>query len=378
MKLFKYLLIIIISLQLKAQNNLQIKGKVFDFDGKPLSYVHILAVGAKKGTLTNQEGEFSLKINNKNCGDLLQFSHVGFKTKKVRLDCKNDYLTINLEVESTLLDDVSVNALTAKQIVEKSIQQLKINYQIDTINYEVFLRNTQEHDKAPVLLQEYVFNIYSIEGTKNDFYIKKVRSKSFTKDGNRDERKNKTSTIPSTEAHLMLKYIPDFLERKKMKRFTYAFGEDIFYQGDTLYVVQVNPIKKNYIKAGEIWINSEDFGIAYVKNLSTDEFWDEKAILNRTRHSYYTKVDSWWILSHGYYTFTEKVQKTNSSIDHKFITVVTSIQDKSGLNENEKMNDSYWVKTKKFYQSFDDDFWEDYNYIPLEQRFKEALEKTNR
>ena len=285
-----YSFLIFFGLFSNAQDYSRISGRIVNINGEPISHAHIRINDTNRGTLSNEEGSFSLNVPKKYCSSSLQFTHVGYQTSIIPLTCKDLTIKVILEEERIALEDVSVTALTAKQIVEKSIACLNDNYLIDTINYETFYRFTQENSSMPILLQEYVLNLLSINGVKNDFYVKKIRSKSFTKDGKMREKKNKTSVIPVNEMYMMLKYIDDFLEPKKMKRFSYSFGDNILLNGDTLYSIKIKAIKKSYTISGELWIHPEDYGIVYLMDKSKDEFWSEKSIHDRTSHAYYTKV----------------------------------------------------------------------------------------
>lgn len=375
-KISIYSLLTFVTLISIGQDYTRISGRIVDQKGRPISHAHIRINDTNHGTLSNDEGTFSLKVPKKYCSSSLQFTHVGYQKSIIPLTCKDRSIEVIMEEERIALEDVSVTALTARQVVEKSIEFLNDNYLIDTINYEVFYRFTLENS-MPILLQEYVLNLLSRDGVKNDFYIKKIRSKSFTKDGKTREKKNKTSIIPINEMYMMLKYVDDFLEPKKMKRFSYSFGDNILLDGDTLYSVKIKAIKKSYTIAGELWIHPKDYGIVYLMDKSKDEFWSEKSIHDRTSHSYYTKVKGKWLFSHGHYSFMEKQSATSDSVYNEYITVVTDVQPNLAVNPDQKMNELYWVKTKKYYQSFDDEFWEDYNFIPLEKRFQEALKKAD-
>jgi len=61
---------------------LVIKGKVKTAAGKPLSGVSVTLKSAKKGTTTDDNGDFSISVHN---GDILVFSYVGYDTREVKI-----------------------------------------------------------------------------------------------------------------------------------------------------------------------------------------------------------------------------------------------------------------------------------------------------
>ena len=81
-----------------------VSGKVVDGSGLPIPGVNILIVGTSVGTQTDFDGKYSLKAKK---GNVLQFSYMGFKSKKVTIANSN---TINMvmEEEANALNEVVV------------------------------------------------------------------------------------------------------------------------------------------------------------------------------------------------------------------------------------------------------------------------------
>lgn len=84
-----------------------ITGKVTDSAGAPLSGVSIEVKGTKNGTITNNDGLFTLTANE---GDILVFSYVGHETKEIKIG-KEHALTIVLTAKITELNETIVTAL---------------------------------------------------------------------------------------------------------------------------------------------------------------------------------------------------------------------------------------------------------------------------
>src|SRR4030095_3462108 len=82
-----------------------ITGKVKDQkSGASIPGVSVKIKSSKKGTVTNNEGVFSLQANP---GDELEFSAIGFKSKSVRLTGTSDF-SIEMEENSAELNEVVV------------------------------------------------------------------------------------------------------------------------------------------------------------------------------------------------------------------------------------------------------------------------------
>lgn len=91
-----------------------VKGKVTDDEFKALSNVSVYNSTSKRGTVTNEEGAFTLKANT---GDMLQISYVGFTTKQVKVTAGQDMLSIILNRKMDPVDDV---VITGYQSVQRS------------------------------------------------------------------------------------------------------------------------------------------------------------------------------------------------------------------------------------------------------------------
>ncbi|KFF06489.1 Kelch repeat-containing protein [Flavobacterium reichenbachii] len=104
--LFIFLLFPLISI---AQNQ---KGFVFSINNEPLEDVNIFAVNSKTGTITNKTGEFSTAaFSNLKADEILEFSHIGYKTVQHSLQ----YLTkhkfkIYLEESVQNLSEVAISS----------------------------------------------------------------------------------------------------------------------------------------------------------------------------------------------------------------------------------------------------------------------------
>lgn len=82
----------------------EVKGKITDETGKPLSSVSVLVKGTNKGTATDANGDFGI---NANPGDELEFSILGYKTVSRKLGSEEN-ITLKMETDVTGLADVIV------------------------------------------------------------------------------------------------------------------------------------------------------------------------------------------------------------------------------------------------------------------------------
>jgi TonB-dependent SusC/RagA subfamily outer membrane receptor len=88
-----------------AQDEVSIKGTVTSVeDGEPILGANIIIVGTTKGTSTDFDGNYKIKIKK---GEVLQFSYLGFKTKTVAF-VSQKVINVALNEDSNTLDEIVV------------------------------------------------------------------------------------------------------------------------------------------------------------------------------------------------------------------------------------------------------------------------------
>ncbi len=113
-----------------------VKGKVTDLYGEPLVGATVMIKKTFKGTVTDAEGLFSLKVRN---GDILIFSFIGYKSKEV-VYADGVNLSIKLEDENKQIDDVVVvgYGTQIKEEVTGSLTSIKMSKLTDNQASESF------------------------------------------------------------------------------------------------------------------------------------------------------------------------------------------------------------------------------------------------
>ncbi|MDO6736278.1 TonB-dependent receptor [Wenyingzhuangia sp. 2_MG-2023] len=95
----------LIPFSLSQQNSKIITGVVLDADGVPLPGAYILEKGTRNGTISDFDGNFTIKVSNEEAK--LKISFLGFVTQTVSVK-KKTTLKISLKVDTSELDEVVV------------------------------------------------------------------------------------------------------------------------------------------------------------------------------------------------------------------------------------------------------------------------------
>lgn len=100
-------IMVLIALSQKIFAQSKFTGRVVDRQKAPLLGVSVRNLTNKTGTITNQQGNFTISITSSS--DILEFAYIGFKTNKIIANVKQP-LEMVLEEDSKILDEVVVVA----------------------------------------------------------------------------------------------------------------------------------------------------------------------------------------------------------------------------------------------------------------------------
>jgi len=147
-----------------AQPTIKVSGKVVDEATKGfITFASVSVQGRPIGTVTNAEGEFDFYVPAGYRNDTLIVSHVGYRSYRQKIgDLTNTDKLIVLKPAPFLLDELVIieKNLTAKEIVEKAIRQLKTNYPTQPFCLQGFFREIEEENGRYVLLTEAAVDLY--------------------------------------------------------------------------------------------------------------------------------------------------------------------------------------------------------------------------
>jgi len=123
-------LVTLLLLHLVTFGQAQIVGKITDSNAKAIPYVNIYLENTYTGTTSNDDGNYKLSIQDKG-NHTIVFQFLGYKTvtKKITIENFPYILNINLEPETTTLQEVIINTNEdpANRIIRATISRQKEN-----------------------------------------------------------------------------------------------------------------------------------------------------------------------------------------------------------------------------------------------------------
>lgn len=128
---------------------------------KKLENVNISSQGSNVGTVTNADGEFSLKIRKSDSPVSLGISHIGYLNNQIPLDEKDHTdLTIWMTPYVNVLNEIVIQARDPLLIVQEAIKKIPANYGNKSNMLTGFYREIAQKKRRYIDISEAVIDIY--------------------------------------------------------------------------------------------------------------------------------------------------------------------------------------------------------------------------
>lgn len=160
----KWLVIILLTLAalpLKGQVDsvrlgFAVRGTVLDAQtGRPLESVHVSIPGRHQATVTNADGDFTLK-SDRTITDV-EFSYLGYKTIRQKASAK---MSVRMQRGTIMLSEASIIAGDPKLIVEAALSRVEETYCTEPELLECFYRETVQKRNRYTYVAEAVARLY--------------------------------------------------------------------------------------------------------------------------------------------------------------------------------------------------------------------------
>lgn len=401
-----------------GQNFFEIRGRIVDStSGNPLSFAQISLHRTELGTTTNEDGNFRLDIPAGNREDTLLIYYLGYETRKIPVKaCFVPSIEISLNPVMLQLSEVEVIGLTPQEVIRKAVEAIPANYGKDPLILTAFIRSQKSVNNK---LAEYTEAI--IDDLKTGYYLYKSGDSG---------KKHKQSNIPvllkgrvTSDTNLVnamgdvgrnvgclsCNFINDFVEfyhqsildEDLFRYYDLSMEELIQPEGGKIYHIrfaQKEDVKKRFWK-GELFIDGASFAVMKIMQKPSMYAYDayEKTKYNRgytilnkpgwveempfiQQTIIYSKRDTAWFLSsirtENWMTFTYPPDGQKLKFSYNNDVVITNATRDPEKVKNFK-GDKIIGTTQRWDQIVgrpDEIFWASFNYLPVEEALKNAIE----
>lgn len=381
---------------------LQINGVIYNRESETkLAFANLSLLGKSMGTISNEQGEFNLKISYDNLKDTLVVSYIGFKNAYIPINQLSLYQNrIFLEEDQFQIQEIIIRTENAKLILKNALEKIKSNYYTDPYYITSFYREIVNNRKDLSSISEAVLEVYKSPymGLFSD-QIKLIKSRK-----NEFFSKNDTISLKlkgGLYASLYLDMIKNpsyFLTNEYLYLFDYQIADIVKFDNGSAYVISFKPL--SYLEEnsfeGNIYINTDNLAIVAIEFNITPEAIDKigsslvikKNIRTKVKPvsaKYlinYRKINEKYFmnLARGELVFKVKYKKKLFSSEFKtafeFATNNIDTIDVKRFDRFETISIKD-VFIDENYQ-YDHQFWGEYNYISPDETLEEALARIQK
>ncbi|MDR0700170.1 MAG: carboxypeptidase-like regulatory domain-containing protein [Tannerella sp.] len=224
-----------------------ISGVVKDIKSKKaVEYVNVSATGANVGTITNEDGEFTLKINKDLNVKEIRFSCVGYYNAKISINGKKqEGQTFFIVPESYQLSEIQVFSWrNPRDLIKAALEKVENNYVLSPNMLTGFYRETIQKRRRYINISEAVIELY--KGPYNQSAdldrVKILKGRKLISPKVSDTLSVKLQGGPNMTVYMDIVKNPYFLlDQEIIQYYTYKMGETTSIDDRLQYVVHFEP-----------------------------------------------------------------------------------------------------------------------------------------
>lgn len=382
----------------------KIEGKIIDSETKkPVIFANVYISETSIGTVSNSDGEFTLKIPLINLDKKISIDYIGYKSAEIDIKSINkDYIEVMMIEDPISIQEIIVRVDDPLKLLKMALNKIHENYSDKPAMVTSFYRETVKKNRSYVAVSEAILNIYKA-AYRNDFSSDRV--KIFKGRKSADVEKMDTVLFklqggPSSTVLLdVIKNPSTLLSYEYLDYYTYNFVGIVNIDGKQNYVISFDqnadldmPLYsgKIYMEVDNLAITRVDFNLSEfgLKNAKQDLVRKKPAnmkvdVISGNYLVKYRELNGKWYLNHvrSEVKFKCKWEKKlfRSTFTTMFEMAVTDMKnenvEKIKLNEASKLTDVFIDQVQYFE---DEDYWGDYNYIKPDESIESAIQKLNK
>ncbi|WP_165020207.1 carboxypeptidase-like regulatory domain-containing protein [Dysgonomonas sp. ZJ279] len=380
-----------------------INGVVKDKKSKDkLEYVSISIPGTSIGTVTNEDGGFSIKVKDSLQAKVLELSRLGYANQRYSIKGNEDDITIFMTANDNKLKEVVIESVDPLELVKAAIGKIADNNSCNANLLTGFYRETVKKRRNYINISEAVVDVYKTPYDEDDSRdnIQVCKGRKLLSPKPSDTLIVKFLGGPNLSTYLdVVKNKDLMLNPETLSYYEFSIEDPVILNERLHYVVSFKPqvILPYALLYGKLYIDKQSLAFSRAEfSLSMDDqnkateailrkkpyrlrFKPEevsyvvtykeqngRSYLNYIRNEIRFKCDWKRRLFSTNYTILLEMVMTERKEDH-----VERIPSKLLFNEKHSLSD----KVGSFY---DQDFWEDYNIIEPTESLESAVTKLKK
>lgn len=280
-----------------------ITGKIIDeATSEPLPSATIALKNKGKGTVTNSNGDFGLKITTDFINDTLSVSYLGFVGREIPVKkVFGNNFTISMKREFIPIPEIIIKTQNPQEIISRALKAISHNYGDTPALMTGFYREGVLKKSELQTYTEAILQIYksAYSGTLFGDQIKVYKSRKIENTDRSDTLAIRLKAGLSTCLELDgAKNTFDFLANESMADYTYRMTDIVTYDDESAYAIDFEQHENVDLPLfkGTIYINTVDYGILDA------EFEINPKLIHKMKDSFITTT------SHGFNTWPVSVK----------------------------------------------------------------------
>lgn len=386
-----------------AVDYITVNGMVRDKQSKKkLEYVNVSVPSTNIGTITNSEGEFTIKLP-KSVSSVVEISHIGYLSEQIPVNGKNiSELTVYLIPNANVLDEVIIRAQDPRFLVEEALSKVPQNYSDKHNMLTGFYRETAQKGRRYINISEAIIDIYKTPYTRqvNQDRVQIYKGRKLLSQKRGDTLVVKLLGGPNLSIYLDVVKNPDILlDKETLPFYAFRMEEPVMINNRPQYVINFQPqvVLPYALYYGKLYIDKESLAFTRAEfKLSMDDATkatqailkkkpmglrfkpievaflvnykqqDNKTYLSYIRNEVRFKCDWKKRLFSTNYTIVSEMVVTDMKQEN-----VTNIPYKVAFKPTQSLSD----KVSAF---VDEDFWGNYNIIEPTESLESAVNKLRK
>lgn len=399
-----FLLLNVAGLWAVENGTLEIRGRVVDkADNSPLSFCNILVEGTYASTVANSEGEFLVKLQESEKDIILTFSHIGYKSRKIKAgDLLNGRGIVGLDVASFQLPQIDVLTQDAEAIVRGMFEKAAQNYPAKEMLLTAFYRESIKKNKSYVSLSEAVVDVRKFPyNTRRDDVARLYKSRKQADYEKLDTLVFKLMGGPYNNLLMDVMKHPDIIFTDEIfKKYIFSIDKVDWMDDKLIYVINFTHHEytnealyqgKLYIDAVTLALRSAVFNLSLKNQEEAVAMFIRKKPLNakitltdaQYRMNYFEK-DGKWYYAYSRIELGMKINWKRKLFNTNYFAVVEmavtdreDVADGKSTDWKDRLRENVIIADKA--QGFSDpDFWGANNIIEPEKPIEAAIRKIQK
>lgn len=379
-----------------------ISGKITNQSKKTvLPYASIGIRGKHIGTISNQDGEFSLSLTSANQNDTLEVSYVGYENYEIPVsEITQNQLLIKMKEDFISLQEVIIRRNDPKMILKAAINKIPINYPQKPVQLTSFYRESVLKNNKYMIYLESILEIY-----KNPYSDLDLSDKVKVFKSRKIYDVSRLDTISfrlkgGIQGCLLLDIVqhqPEFLDPEFMELYHYRLSDISTYNNKAVYLIdfKAKSEQSRPLLEGQLIIEIRNLAIIGA------EFAYEPSRLPEISNQFirkgnsnikvrplqiqyavnYRQIGGKYYLNHSLGNLKFKVKNKRKFFSQNFSTsfeMATTNLDTVNVKRfkyRETITPNTILSTEKL--KYDNAFWGHQNFIKPEDNIKEAIRRIN-